>query len=310
MATVLITGGTGLVGTAITAQLTAKDYDVIILSRQPKAAQGKVSYAAWDPQQGNIDLTAFQQADYIINLAGAGIADKRWSKKRKAEIVDSRVKSGETLVQTLRNHPNKVKAVITASGIGWYGDDAGRPANKKTFTEEDPADDEFLGTTCKHWEQSIEPVRELGKRLVIYRIGIALSPAGGAYPTFRKPVQLGFATILGSGNQVMSWIHLEDLARLFVHGIENEQLIGVYNAVAPQPVTHRNFMMALAEKIKGRFCITFYVPSFLLKLAVGGVSVEVLKSATVGNSKVSHSGFQFIFPTLQAALENLERKQV
>ena len=308
MATVLITGGTGLVGSAISTQLTAKGYDVIILTRSPKPASGKVSYAVWDPMQYSIDIEAVKKADYIINLAGAGMADKRWNNKRKEEIIDSRVKSGETLVKALREQPNKVKAVIASSGIGYYGDDAIRPKNKKAFTEDDPVDTEFIGEVCRQWEKSNEPVSELGKLLVTYRIGIALSREGGAYPSFRKPVQLGVTTILGSGNQVISWVHIDDLARLFIHAIENEQVEGVFNAVAPQPVTHKNFMVSLSEKVKGRFCIPLYVPGWVLKIAVGGISVEVLKSATVSSSKISHTGFQFVYPTLGAALENLEKR--
>ncbi len=308
MATVLITGGTGLVGTAVANLLTAKGYQVIILSRRSREGHGNISYAAWDPATRRIDVQAVQQADHIINLAGAGVADKRWSAKRKKEIVDSRVKSGELIVQTLRDHSNKVKTVINASGIGWYGDDAGRQKGKKTFTEDAPVDSAYLGETCRLWEESIAPVRELGKRLVIFRIGIVLSRDGGAYVEFRKPVRFGITAILGNGTQMISWVHIEDLARLFLHAIENGSVDGVYNAVSPQAISNKHFMMALASKVKGRFCIPFYVPSFLLKLMLGGMSVEVLKSATVSNTRISNTGFQFIYPSLAAALDNLEKR--
>lgn len=308
MATVLITGGTGLIGTAITSLLTAKGYQVIILSRHPKPGTAPVTYAAWDPEAQTIDLAAIQQADFIINLAGAGVADKRWTKKRKQTIIDSRVKSGELLVKTLRENPNKVQAVINASGIGWYGDDNKRAKGKKAFTEDDPVDTEYLGETCRLWEASIDPAKDLGKRVVKFRIGIALSREGGALCEFERPVRFGFAVILGSGQQIISWIHIEDLARLFLHAIENDQVNGVYNAVAPTPVSNKDFILQLAPAIKGKFYIPFYVPSFLLKIVLGGMSMEVLKSATVSNAKISHTGFQFIYPTLKAALENLEKK--
>lgn len=310
MATILITGGTGLVGKAVSQLLIEKGHDVIVLSRgQSTAAKDHYRLAHWDPDQGVIDVAAVQQADYIINLAGAGVADKRWSKKRKQEIIDSRVRSGELLVKTLRENNNQVKAVISASGIGWYGGDEKRARDKQAFTETDPVDQEFLGKTCELWEGSVAGVQELpGKRLVIFRIGVALSKNGGAFKEFLKPVRFGVATIFGNGRQVISWIHIDDLARLFLFAIENNQVEGVYNAVSSQPVTNKNFMLKLAEKVKGRFYIPFYVPSFLLKIAVGGLSIEVLKSATVSNTKISQAGFQFLYPTIEPALNNLTKK--
>lgn len=308
MATILITGGTGLVGKAVTSLLISKGHEVIILSRG-QSATGKAGYsvAHWDPAKQEIEVTAVQKADYIINLAGAGVADKRWTKKRKQEIIDSRVQSGELLVKTLKENPNKVKAVINPSGIGWYGDDAKRKPSRKAFIEDDPADDGYLGETCKLWEASIDPVEELGKRLVKFRIGIVLSKEGGALKEYKMPVRFGVAPILGSGKQVISWIHIDDLARLMLYAIEHEQLHGVYNAVASQPVTNRNFMIMLAGKIKGRFYIPLYVPSFILKIILGGLSIEVLKSATVSNSKIGLAGFQFLYPTIDAALSDLTK---
>jgi len=309
MATILITGGTGLVGKAVTRLLISKGYHVIVLTRG--AGNGHKEYyseAHWDPEKGTIDVVAVQQADCIINLAGAGVADKRWSKKRKQEIVDSRVKGGELLVKTLREQNNKVKLLINPSGIGYYGDDVKRPRGKQAFTETDAADNEFLGTTCQLWEASVDPILEMpGKRLVKFRIGVALSKEGGALAEFLKPVKFGVAAILGSGKQVISWIHIEDLARLFLYAIENEQIQGVYNAVASQPVTNKNFILKLAEKVKGRFCIPLYVPSFLLKIVLGGLSIEVLKSATVSNTKISQAGFQFLYPTIDSALNDLTK---
>lgn len=308
MATILITGGTGLIGKAVSKLLISKGHEVIVLSRGQSAA-GDEAYAVahWDPAKQEIDIAAVQKADYIINLAGAGVADKRWTKKRKQEIIDSRVKSGELLVKALKENTNKVKAVISPSGIGWYGDDAKRKPGRKAFIEDDPADDGYLGETCKLWEASIDPVQELGKRLVKLRIGIVLSKEGGALQEFKMPVRFGVAPILGGGKQVISWIHMDDLTRLILYAIEHEQLHGVYNAVASQPVTNRNFIIMLAEKIKGRFYIPLYVPSFVLKIVLGGLSIEVLKSATVSNSKISRSGFQFLYPTIEPALNDLTK---
>jgi uncharacterized protein (TIGR01777 family) len=308
MATILITGGTGTIGTALSKSLTGKQHQVIILTRHPREGTAAVSYAAWDPANKSIDIEALQKADYIINLAGAGVADKRWTKKRKQELVDSRVQSGALLVKALQENENKVKAVISMSGIGWYGDDKKRNAKQSVFREGDAADEGFLGQTCVKWENAIKPVTALNKRIVIFRSGIVLSNDGGALSEFKKPVRAGLATIFGSGNQVTSWIHVDDLCRLFLYAIDNERIRGEYNTVAPQPVTNKNFILTLAKKMKGRFFIPIYVPSFLLKMVLGEVSTEVLKSATVSCEKLISSGFQFLFPTLDVALDDLIKK--
>jgi uncharacterized protein (TIGR01777 family) len=308
MATILITGGTGTIGKSLSKYLVEKQHEVIILTRHPRPGTGAISYAAWDPAKGTIDLNALQKADHIINLAGAGVADKRWSKKRKQEIVDSRVQSGQLLVKALQQNTNKVKTVISMSGIGWYGDDNKRKASQPFFSEGDPADPGFLGDTCVKWENAIKPLTALNKRLVIFRCGIVLSNEGGALAEFQKPVRAGIATFFGSGDQVCSWIHIEDVCRLFGHAVDNERIRGEYNVVAPQPVTNKHLMLALAKKMKGRFYIPIYVPSFLLKLVLGELSVEILKSAKVSCEKIKGSGFQFLFPTLEVALDDLLKK--
>jgi uncharacterized protein (TIGR01777 family) len=308
MATILITGGTGTIGKSLSKYLADKNHEVIILTRHPRPGTGAVSYAAWSPAKQTIDIDALQKADYIINLAGAGVADKRWSKKRKQEIVDSRVQSGQLLVKAMQENTNKVKAVISMSGIGWYGDDKKRKTSQPFFSEGDPADADFLGDTCVKWENAIKPVTALNKRLVIFRTGIVLSDKGGALTEFQKPVKAGIATFFGNGGQICSWIHIDDVCRLFGYAIENERIRGEYNVVAPQPVTNKNLMLTLAKKMKGRFYIPVYVPKFVLKLVLGELSVEILKSAKVSCEKIKSSGFQFMFPTLEVALDDLLKK--
>ena len=308
MTTVLITGGTGMIGNALTLALLEKNYKVIILSRQTSNRQPKasnLSYALWDVAGQMIDKEAISTTDFIIHLAGAGVADQRWTKKRKQEIINSRVKSGELLVKSLQDITNKVKAVISASAIGWYGADPVIP-NPKPFREDDPNDTTFLGETCKLWENSLEPVRKLGKRLVKLRTGIVLSKEGGALKEFKKPLRLGVAAILGDGKQVISWIHIDDLVRLYTAAIEDETLNGVYNAVAPKPVSNKELTLQLARIQKGNFFIPVYTPSFILKLVIGEMSIEILKSATVSCEKIHYSGFTFLFPGIDAALKNLK----
>ncbi len=309
MATVLITGGTGLIGNRLTALLIEKGYRVIILTRKKKERNKNntpnPSYATWDPAKAGIDIAAVQEADYIINLAGAGIADKRWRAKRKTVIAESRIQSGALIAKALKENANKVKAVINASAMGWYGDDSLLKKEAHAFTENMPAAPGFLGETCKAWEESIEPVTSIGKRLVKIRTGLVLSTKGGALQKFSRPVRFGIAAILGSGKQMQSWIHIDDICRIYIHAIENEQLHGAYNAAAPKPVDNKLLVTDLAKKMKGSFYIVVYVPSFILKWMLGAMSAELLKGITLDSDKIRTTGFRFLFPSLEAALNDL-----
>lgn len=307
MATVLITGGTGLIGKALTKELLLKGYEVIVLTRQahkePSSA-GNLSYAEWNVKSQSIDRKTIENADYIVHLAGANVADGRWTTWRKKEIVDSRTQSAGLLVKSLNGIPNKVKAVISSSAIGWYGPDPQIP-NPKPFIETDPADDSFLGQTCLQWENSMSRISSLNKRLVVFRTGIVLSKEGGAYAQFKKPLKAGVATVLGSGKQMVSWIHILDVVNLYIYAIENEQIDGVYNAVAPQPVSNRQLILSIAKQNKVLF-IPLRVPEFALKLGLGEMSIEVLKSATVSSKKIEAAGYPFLYPTIETAIPALE----
>lgn len=270
-----------------------------------RPALRNISFALWDINKGQIDKEAIRSADHIIHLAGAGVADKRWSAKRKMEIVNSRVKSGELLVSALMKNENKVKTIVSASGIGWYGPDPHIP-NLHPFVEHDPPDKSFLGETCKRWEQSIDPLTRLGKRTVILRMGMVLSNEGGALPEFKKPVKFGIAAILGDGRQRVSWIHIEDACRLYLTALQNRDMHGVYNAVAPEVVTSRELTLTTARIFRGKTFIAMHAPAFALKMALGEMSIEVLKSATVSSGKIRRAGFNFLYPTLESALKNLK----
>jgi uncharacterized protein (TIGR01777 family) len=305
MSTILITGGTGLIGTALTRLLTERGYRVIILSRKKEGgAVGGPERARWDPDTGFIEPEAIRSADYIVHLAGAGVADMRWSAARKKVIVESRTKSSALIAKALKEIPNNVAAVISASAIGWYGPDPVVP-NPQPFEETAPAGGDFLGETCRLWEEAIRPVTEAGKRLVIIRTGIVLSDRGGALAEFRKPARLGVAAILGSGRQVISWIHVDDLCRLYLAAIEQKDWSGVFNGVAPQPVNNRELVLTLGRRLKGRYLVPIYIPSFFLKILLGEMSIEVLKSTTVSAAKVRGAGFQFVYPSIDSALDAL-----
>jgi len=305
METVLITGGTGLVGTALTDLLLERGYRVIVLTRTPERGRNKqITYARWDVNTQTIDTAALQQADYIVHLSGANVADKRWTEARKQEIVTSRTQSSELIVKALLSTPNKVKKVISASATGYYGQ-----YRDHVFTESDPAAADYLGVTTQLWEQSIGDVRSLGKKLVVFRIGMVLSRDGGALKEFYKPLRFGFATIMGSGEQYISWIHIHDLVRLFFNAIVNDKLEGIYNAVAPNPVTNKELIQAMARAAKGKSYMMAYVPAAALKLALGEMSVEVLKSVRASSAKIQQTGFQFSYPTIDRAMEQLFPKR-
>jgi uncharacterized protein (TIGR01777 family) len=311
MATVLITGGTGLIGKALTDLLVGKGYRVVVLTRQPvkgmrpftsgAEADDVLAYALWNVSTGQFPTEVLPHTDYIVHLAGANVAKGRWTKRRKLEIVRSRTQSGALLVETLKKYPGRVKGVISASAIGWYGPDTG----KRPFRETDPSADDFLGRTCQAWEDSLAPLPGMGKRLVILRTGIVLARDGGALPAFRAPLKGGIAAIMGGGRQMISWIHLADLCRLYVHAIENPDTEGVYNAVAPEPVSNKALVLALAQQVRGRFFIPVHVPAFVLRAVLGEMSVEVLKSCTADAQRIRNRGFQYTFPTIAPALTDL-----
>ncbi|MBM3158287.1 MAG: TIGR01777 family oxidoreductase [Bacteroidetes bacterium] len=307
MERVLIAGGTGLVGKALTSYLLERGYHVIILTRNIFTAQSsfpphsQLTYSLWNPTTSFIDPAILKISDHIINLAGAGVADKRWSSRRKKEIFDSRVIAGACIVRALEEHPHHVKTVVNASAIGWYGPDTATVTDG--FSEEAPSNADFLGATCKEWERSAAAIDKLGIRVVTLRIGIVLTPAGGALLEFIKPLRWGIATMLGNGKQIISWIHIHDLVSLFEYAIIKNDLQGVYNAVAPKPVTNQELVQTLAVSKKS-FFISIPIPAFLLKLIMGEMSIEVLKSTTVSSKKIMNAGFQFRFPTIQLALRS------
>jgi hypothetical protein len=304
MQTVLITGGTGMVGQALTSYLLNRGYQVIVLSRSvKKSSQQQLSYAVWDIEKQYIDSNALSTADIIVHLAGESVASKRWSVKRKQEIIESRVKSGALLVKALNENNHKVKTLIAASAIGWYGPDT-QSSLQNGFNETDSFDNSYLGTTCQKWEESVQSVSALGIRLVTLRIGIVFNKMGGALAEFIKPAKFGMATILGTGNQIVSWIHQDDLCKMILFAAENQVMNGVYNAVAPNPINNKDLVNAIASKMH-KFHFTLKVPVFVLKMMLGEMSIEVLKSANVSSKKIQSAGFVFDYPNVKEALNQI-----
>lgn len=299
MATIGITGGTGFVGRHLSGLLKDKGCEVVIFTTHPeKRHHGDgLTYSYWDPRRNKCDLSALGKLDGVIHLAGAGIADKRWTKKRKEEIVTSRTDSTRFLINQLRQHAPNCKTFIAASAIGFYGPDK----DGKPFNENSPACNDFLGKTCVLWENESLAASE-HFRTVVFRFGIVMGKDDGAFKQMATPVKFGIMPILGSGKQVISWIHVDDLARLIWFAISNDKLEGVYNAVTPEPVSQKGLMKAIAGQ-KRLFRVPAPVPALALKLLFGEMSKEVLKSCTVDGSKIREHGFEFKYPTIDKAVK-------
>ncbi|WP_143962860.1 TIGR01777 family oxidoreductase [Litoribacter populi] len=294
MKKILITGGSGLVGSKITEQLEREEYEVAWLSRSQK--EGRKTFI-WDVEKKEIDPFAMRWADAIIHLAGTGIADKRWTEKRKREILDSRVESTRLLFEAARTEEEKPKVIVSASAIGYYGMDTG----DKLINEEDQPGDDFLAEVVKKWEREVRHFESLHIRTVMLRIGIVLASDGGALSEILKPP---VAAPLGTGDQYMSWIHLSDLARMFRHALFHESLHGVYNAVGPKPVTNRELTQK-AAKIKGKPYVNVGVPAVMLKVVLGDMAKMVLGGNKVSCLKIQSSGYKFRYSDVDDALGQL-----
>jgi hypothetical protein len=299
---ILITGGTGMIGHRLTELLLAKGHKVSYLSRK-KEKLPNVEVFQWDIQKGYIEEGALEKADYVVHLAGAGIADKRWTDERKKEIIDSRIQPIELINKYLQEKNIQLKGFISASAIGIYGGDTG---NIK-LDESSVLGNDFLAECTKLWEINAKKVTNAA-RIVSIRIGIVLSEKGGALPKLVQPIRFGFGAALGNGKQFMSWIHIDDLCGVFVKAIEDEKMKGAYNAVAPNPVTNQEMTSVAAEVLKKPLWLP-NVPIFALKLVFGEMGIVISGGNFVLNKRLSQeTNFQYKFTTIKNALSNLMRK--
>ncbi len=299
MERVVITGGTGLIGSRLKELLEIKGYEVCFLSRSSKKKED-VTFYSWDIDKKEIDLNAIENTDYIVHLAGANIGEKRWTESRKKEIVNSRVSSGQLLLNQFKENKFKLKAFISASAIGYYG----AITSEKVYTEEDLPGNDFLGKTCEKWEESISDFEKLGIRTVKIRTGLVLSKKGSALDKLIIPFKWGIGSPSGSGKQFMPWIHIDDLCGIYIKAIEDSKMEGVYNAVAKECCTNNTFCKTLSEVLQKPFFFP-NIPSILLKIILGEMSDLILKGSMVSSNKISQSGYKFIYPNLKEALENV-----
>ncbi|MBT1704377.1 TIGR01777 family oxidoreductase [Chryseosolibacter indicus] len=296
---ILLTGASGLIGSRLTEMLLQKGYEVSHLSRH-KSNTSKVKTFVWNIESGAIEKGALDGIDTIIHLAGAGVADKRWTNSRKKEILESRTKSTALLFNELKKENAPVKNFISASAIGYYGFDN----NSKLFDENDKPGSGFLAEVTSAWEAEADKIEQLGIRLVKLRIGIVLSKKGGALEPMAKAVKFLVGSPLGSGDQYMSWIHIEDLCQMFIHAVENTEVRGAFNAVAPNPVTNKEMTEAIAKQLR-KPMIFPSVPAFVLKAIFGEMGDVVLKGNKVSSKKIQETRFNYKFTTLDKALKDL-----
>jgi uncharacterized protein (TIGR01777 family) len=300
---VLITGGAGFIGNNMTDLLIQSGYSVSILSRNTRQNTNTVSYYKWDVEKNYIDEQAVLNADYIIHLAGENIADKRWSPKRKSEIINSREQSIQLIYDVLKKHDKKLNAFISASGIGIYG-----ALNGETICSENtPPANDFLGTTCQKWEAAADTIISLNIRTVKIRTGLVLGKNEGFLKKMIPIFKFGLGSALGSGKQYMPWIHIDDLCGIYLEAIQNETMNGPYNAAINDNTTNTIFSKTLA-KIYGYSIWLPNVPSFILKIVLGEMSNIITKGRRVYSNKIEETGFKFKHKDLETALRNCLEK--
>ena len=297
--TVLVTGGTGSIGSLLCDYLSKQGFDVTILSRR-KRENAKYKTFLWNFNENFIEAAAFENCDYIIHLAGAGIADAAWTPKRKKEILDSRVKTTNLLYNFLASNDHHVKGIISASAVGFYG----QVTSQETFKEKDAPGTDFVASVCKQWEEGVNRFSDLNIRTVNLRIGIVLMRKGGALEKMVQPFQYNVGSALGSGKQFIPWIHITDLERIILHSINSADMKGPYNSCAPDSADNLRFSKTIAQVLNKTIWLP-NVPKFVLRMILGERSILLTEGSKVSPEKIIQSGFEFKFTKLQSALHDL-----
>lgn len=295
---VLITGGSGSVGKSLSQLLLDNGYEVAHLSRS-KTSLPKIKTYLWNVEQNKIDADCINGVDIIVHLAGAGIADSRWTEERKKTLIESRTKSIQLVYQLLKSNPHQVKTVVSASASGFYSD-----RGDNLMKETDSPNNDFLGECSVLWGNAVDEAEDLGIRVVKFRTGVILDKNSGALPKIAAPIKFGFGSPLGDGKQWTSWIHIDDVAEMYLKGIEDEALQGAYNMSTPNPITNKELTIAIAQKLNKPLWLP-NVPAFILKLIFGEMSAVVLGSTKMDVNKIEQTGFKFKFPTIKLALNKI-----
>lgn len=305
MSKVLIAGGTGLVGSRLSDLLSEKGYEVCHLSRRAKP-KAKYKTFVWDTQKQSIEEGAFHGVAYVINLAGAGIADGRWTKSRKKLLIDSRVETTALLTDAIKKLKHKPKAFLSAAAIGIYGD-----REDEALTEDSPiGTNGFMVKCCVAWENAIETAAAaIGIRTVSFRIGVVLSTKGGALEKMLLPLKVFTASYFGNGAQWYSWVHIDDICRMFIRGMEDETMKGIYNATTPNPLTNKVLTEQMVEALD-KNAVIIPAPTFALRLAMGEMADVVLNSNKVLPKRLEAEGFDYLFPEFKGAIKDVVDREI
>ncbi len=295
---ILITGANGIIARQLSEELLVRGHKVVFLSRNPKPINGCKAFG-WNVDTGFLDEAALEGTDSIVHLAGAGIADKKWTPERKKEIIKSRTESIRLLYSALSRNTHQVRAVVSAGGIGYYGN-----RGDDWLNEESKPGSGFLSESCIEWEKAVSEGRSLGLNLCQFRIGMVLSRLGGGLKPLENLTRFSLGSPLDTGKQWISWIHINDLTRLFIKAIETDTLQGIYNAVAPIPIINEDFTTALAKAMdKPHFLPN--VPGFILRMVLGEMAAIVTDSTRVQDRKLEAAGFEFRFKSIDKAFQDL-----
>ena len=291
---ILLTGGSGLIGSELTKILIENGHQVRILTREKE-----IEHPFYHWNKDKIDEKVFENLDGIIHLAGSLIA-KRWTKSYKKEVFSSRVDTANLLFEYVKKLNIDLKFFISASGTGYYG----QITSDKIFKETDKPNTDFLGEVCVAWENAAYQFEKIGTRVVCLRTSLVLAKNGEGFKLLIKPIQLGIGANLGDGKQWMPWIHNADLLQIYAQAVEDEKMNGSYNASSPENINHSNFNHMLAKKMNKPFFMP-NIPAFVMKLALGEMSDLVLKGSRIDATKIQETGFEFQYPTLEKALDEL-----
>ena len=293
----LITGGTGLIGSALCQHLIAADHDVTVLSRRPSTVADKCGVGI-KAVQSLTEITPDTTIDIVINLSGEPIANARWTDKRKSLLESSRIDLTRDLVDWISSRKQKPECLISGSAVGWYGD-----GGDQTLTEKSDYRDEYTHRLCDAWEKKALQASQMGIRVCIVRTGLVLSSKGGVLQKMLLPFKLGLGGRLGTGEQYMPWIHISDMTRLLGFLAINKQLKGIFNACSPNPVTNQEFTIELTKQLH-RYGL-FSAPAWALKIASGEMSRLLLTGQRALPQRAIANGFSFTYPALRPALKSL-----
>jgi uncharacterized protein (TIGR01777 family) len=298
---VLITGASGMIAQKLSKKIE-NEYTVRFLTRKKRHE----NEFEWDIKNGTMDKSALENVSHIIHLAGANISEKRWTKERKRELISSRVDSARLLLKTVKKKKIQLKSFISASGINYYG----TVTTEKVYTEKDPPGNDFLSEVVVLWERSADDFKEqnLAERVVKIRTAVVLSKDDGALKKMVPTIKYGIGSALGNGKQYMPWIHIDDICSIYLTALKNSDMDGAYNAVSPQHTTNENLTEKIAEVLKKPLFMP-NVPAFVLKLMFGELADALLEGSRASSQKIQDTGFQFKFPDLKGALENLLKEK-